>query len=95
MSLSALADDFEHVVELLKEHEGWKELPSLVLVGHSLGGAVVTEVAKRGRFGGKVLGFAVLDVVEGSAVEALGMMNSYLASRPKEFKGLEEGIEWQ
>ena len=56
---------------------------------------MVTEVAKRGNLGIKVLGFVVLDVVEGSAVEALGAMEGMLKGRPKGFSGVEEGIEWQ
>ena len=97
MALSALATDLESVISLLQEREGWTELPPLVLVGHSLGGAVVTEVAKRGKLGGRgkgILGFAVLDVVEGSAVEALSHINRYLAGRPEVFGGVEEGVEW-
>ena len=95
MSLSTLANDLEAVITLLQEKEGWAKLPPLVLVGHSLGGAVVTEVAKRGNLrDAKILGFAVLDVVEGSAVEALAHMNSYLASRPKVFGTVDEGVEW-
>ena len=42
------------------------ELPGLILVGHSLGGAVITDVAKSGKLGNDVLGYAVLDVVEGT-----------------------------
>lgn len=95
MSLSVLANDLESTVSLTREKMGWTELPSLVLVGHSLGGAIVTEVAKRGKWGPKVLGLAVLDVVEGSAMDALKDMNAYLASRPKRFESLEKGIEWQ
>ena len=44
---------------------GWQELPPLLLVGHSLGGAVVIEAAESGALGNSVLGYAVLDVVEG------------------------------
>jgi hypothetical protein len=63
-------------------------------VGHSLGGAVVTHVANKGSLGSKMLGYAVLDVVEGSAMEALQHMQSYLASRPKTFPSLPAAIEW-
>jgi protein phosphatase methylesterase 1 len=65
MSLEAFASDFEKVLKLVVEKMGWTEMPNLVLVGHSLGGAVVTHVAKEGRLGSKVLGYAVLDIVEG------------------------------
>lgn len=53
------------MVRLVQEKMGWDDLPGCILVGHSLGGAVVVEVAKGGALGDKVLGFAVLDVVEG------------------------------
>jgi len=66
----------------------------MVLVGHSLGGAVVTDVAKSGKLGTNVLGYAVLDVVEGSAMDALQSMQTYLSSRPAEFPSLSQGIEW-
>ena len=65
MSVEALAADLELVLAMTAEKMGWAELPALLLVGHSLGGAVVTHVAKAGKLGAKVLGFAVLDVVEG------------------------------
>ena len=73
---------------------GWKEMPSLILIGHSLGGAVVTDVAKGGELGNAVLGYAVLDVVEGSAMDALQSMQTYLSTRPVGFPSVESGIEW-
>lgn len=45
---------------------GWETLPDIVLVGHSLGGAVITDVAMIGDLGAKLLAYAVLDVVEGN-----------------------------
>ena len=65
LSLETLSDDLIHVIGLVKEKVAWPELPGLVLTGHSLGGAVVTEAAKSGRLGNAVLAYAVLDVVEG------------------------------
>ena len=67
LSLETLSDDLIHVIGLVKEKMAWSELPGLVLIGHSLGGAVVTEAAKSGRLGNAVLAYAVLDVVEGSS----------------------------
>lgn len=55
------------MVQLTKAKMGWEELPGMVLVGHSLGGAVVVDAAKQGKLGDKVLGYAVLDVVEGAS----------------------------
>lgn len=65
MSLTTLSQDTIIVIRLAQEKLGWPQLPSMILVGHSLGGAVMTEVAKSGALGDKVLGYAVLDVVEG------------------------------
>src|SRR5690606_21290646 len=66
----------------------------IILVGHSLGGAVVTDLAKTGRLGTSLLAYAVLDVVEGSAMDALQSMQTYLSTRPGGFASLQDGIDW-
>ena len=95
LSLETLAEDLVEMVLLVQARTEWKELPGMVLVGHSLGGAVVVEVAKGAKLGSKVLAYAVLDVVEGSAIDALQSMQSYLSTRPKTFPSVEAGIDWQ
>ena len=65
LSLETLSDDLIQVIRLTQEKMAWPEPPGLVLVGHSLGGAVVTEAAMSEQLGNAVLGYAVLDVVEG------------------------------
>ena len=65
LSLGSLSEDLVTIVRLTQMKMGWTDLPGLVLVGHSLGGAVVVDVAKRGKLGSAVLAYAVLDVVEG------------------------------
>jgi protein phosphatase methylesterase 1 len=82
------------VIDKTKTKMGWKEMPPLILIGHSLGGAVVTNVAKGGKLGNAVFGYAVLDVVEGSAMDALQSMQTYLSTRPVGFPSVESGIEW-
>lgn len=94
LSLDTLSTDLVTVINLTKAHMKWTNLPSLLLIGHSLGGAVVTNVAKDGNLGNAVLGYAVLDVVEGSAIDALQSMQTYLSTRPLGFPSLEAGIEW-
>jgi protein phosphatase methylesterase 1 len=94
LSLETLSADFLSVLEKTKSQMAWKEMPPLILIGHSLGGAVVTDVAKGGKLGNSVLGYAVLDVVEGSAIDALQSMQTYLSTRPVGFPSLESGIEW-
>ncbi|RUO96134.1 hypothetical protein BC936DRAFT_142567, partial [Jimgerdemannia flammicorona] len=62
---------------------------------NSMGGSVVTDVAHKQLLKPfHVLGLAVLDVVEGSAMEALSSMLSYLRTRPTQFRSLEQAIEW-
>ena len=94
LSIDVLGQDMVDMVALTQQKMGWKELPALVLVGHSLGGAVVTHVANTGLLGSKVLGYAVLDVVEGSAMEALKHMQAYLRTRPKLFDNLDAAVDW-
>lgn len=66
LSLPTLSQDLVDVILLTQKKMAWPELPGLVLIGHSLGGAVVTDVAANGQLGNAILGYAVLDVVEGA-----------------------------
>ena len=69
LSLETLSQDLFAVIRLTQEKLGWAELPGLLLIGHSLGGAVVTDLAMNGRLGDAILGYAVLDVVEGTSTQ--------------------------
>ena len=93
-SLRTLAEDVAFVVNAVKAHMMWTALPDIVLIGHSLGGAVVTEVAHARLLGNSLLAYGVLDVVEGSAMDALKSMDTYLSTRPRSFPSLTSGIEW-
>ncbi|KAL8728610.1 MAG: hypothetical protein Q9166_005263 [cf. Caloplaca sp. 2 TL-2023] len=93
-SVNVLSSDLSDAVKLVQAKLDWSQLPDTVLVGHSLGGAIVTELALRAALGSTVLGYAVLDVVEGSAMDALQQMNLYLGTRPKSFPSLASAIDW-
>ncbi|KAL4802723.1 Alpha/Beta hydrolase protein [Aspergillus unguis] len=94
LSLDTLSQDLLFVIGATQSKMGWETLPDVVLVGHSLGGAVITDLAKKGELGTKLLAYAVLDVVEGSAMDALQSMETYLSSRPSRFPSVASGIEW-
>lgn len=94
LSIEALSVDLLNMIHLTVTRMSWPQPPNMILVGHSLGGAVVTRVARDGSLGSRLLGFAVIDVVEGSAMEALKSMQSYLATRPASFASVEDAIDW-
>ncbi|CDW53684.1 protein phosphatase methylesterase 1 [Trichuris trichiura] len=70
-----------------------KAIRSIVLVGHSMGGAVAIEVARSKKLE-SLAGLVVIDVVEGSAIRSLGAMKGVLRSRPSSFASMEKAIEW-
>ena len=93
-SLPTMSADAETIISLTRAHFSWPSLPPTILIGHSLGGAVIVDLAHRRALGTSLVGFCVLDVVEGSAVEALGHMTTYLASRPAVFASEADAIHW-
>ncbi|GJP46038.1 hypothetical protein CLOM_g5379 [Closterium sp. NIES-68] len=67
--------------------------PAIVLLGHSMGGAVAVRVAEQHLLP-SLAGLVVVDVVEGTALASLGHMHAVLASRPSHFPSLEKAVEW-
>lgn len=94
LTLATLAADVAFVVDSVVTHLKLPDRPDMILIGHSLGGAVVVEVAHRRLLGPSLLGYGVLDVVEGSAMDALQSMDTYLSTRPQSFLSLASAIEW-
>ncbi|SPO34911.1 related to Protein phosphatase methylesterase 1 [Pseudozyma flocculosa] len=72
------------------------QMPSLILVGHSMGGSVVVSASEQLFRSGftRIAGVAVLDVVEGTAMDALEGMRSIVLSHPRGFDSVEQAIEW-
>ncbi|KAL6725635.1 hypothetical protein Aduo_007674 [Ancylostoma duodenale] len=71
-----------------------EEKPPLVcVVGHSMGGALAVHVVATNEIP-NVVGLVVIDVVEGSAMDALSGMSTFLRGRPASFESEERAISW-
>ena len=72
-------------------------LPRIILIGHSMGGAIATHVTRQApeRLNHilQISGLVVVDVVEGTALAALPSMEQYIQEIPKEFRTLEDAIK--
>ncbi|CAG5053533.1 unnamed protein product [Parnassius apollo] len=90
LNIDTLVRDVEQVILKLYNEEP----PPLILLGHSMGGAIAVRAAHSPVLDNYVQGIAVIDVVEGTAMEALASMQSFLRGRPTHFKSIEHAIEW-
>uniref|UniRef100_A0A8C6ZXQ0 Protein phosphatase methylesterase 1 n=1 Tax=Nothoprocta perdicaria TaxID=30464 RepID=A0A8C6ZXQ0_NOTPE len=89
LSAETMSKDVGDVVEAL-----YGDLPPpVMLIGHSMGGAIAVHTAAANLVP-SLLGLCMIDVVEGTAMDALNSMQNFLRSRPKTFKSLENAIEW-
>jgi len=88
LSSGALVNDTKNVLnELFTDG-----LPQIAIIGHSMGGAIGVRTALE--IVENVSSIVVLDVVEGTAIEALPRMKSILRLRPKIFDSVNEAISW-
>lgn len=69
------------------------EPPAIILIGHSMGGAIAVRVAAK-RALPTLAGVVVIDVVEGTAMASLVHMQRILANRQLHFPSVEKAIEW-
>lgn len=85
LSSERLVQDINNIIAALK-------LDNIILIGHSLGGAIAVQVSAT--ISDRIKGIMVIDVVEGTALSALSHMSSFLKNRPSRFTSEEEAIEW-
>ena len=73
---------------------------TFVIVGHSMGGAVAAKVSKalfspeNSDINERVVGLIIIDISEGTAIEALPHMGEIVNRRPKEFNSVTDAIKW-
>jgi protein phosphatase methylesterase 1 len=88
LSIDTLVQDVASLVnQLFKD----TNVP-IILVGHSMGGAIAAKACPLIR---NLAGLVVIDVVEGTALAALPAMQNILENRPKNFNSIEEAIQWR
>lgn len=90
LSAERLSSDVGEVFNALY---GDEDQPPVVLIGHSMGGAIAVHTVYRNLIP-TIIGLVVIDVVEGTALDALQSMQSFLRSRPPSFSNLPTAIEW-
>ncbi|XP_017771496.1 PREDICTED: protein phosphatase methylesterase 1 [Nicrophorus vespilloides] len=88
LSLEQLSED---VLQVIQSIYAGAAMPKIILIGHSLGGAVVVEVASKLE---NLAGVCVIDVVEGTALDSLSGMQSILRGRPSGFKSISHAVQW-
>uniref|UniRef100_A0A1L8DN22 Protein phosphatase methylesterase 1 n=1 Tax=Nyssomyia neivai TaxID=330878 RepID=A0A1L8DN22_9DIPT len=89
LSATTLATDVAKVIGTLYPDGN----PQIILVGHSMGGAIAAHLVHLNLVT-NLIGLTVIDVVEGTAMDALASMQSFLRSRPTFFKSIPHAIEW-
>ncbi|XP_059613015.1 protein phosphatase methylesterase 1 [Phlebotomus argentipes] len=89
LSATTLATDVARVLSILYPEDN----PAVILVGHSMGGAIAAHLVHLDLVK-NLIGLTVIDVVEGTAMDALASMQSFLRSRPTYFKSIPQAIEW-
>ncbi|XP_025085238.1 protein phosphatase methylesterase 1-like [Pomacea canaliculata] len=89
LSADRLSSDVRDIIETYFGDDP----PPVILIGHSMGGAIAVHVAVQ-QFISSLIGLCVIDVVEGTAMEALSSMQTFLRGRPKVFNSLDQAIEW-
>ena len=68
---------------------------SIVLLGHSMGGAIASKLAAEVQSsGGHLSGLIIVDIVEGRALSSLSHIESIINLKPKTFESVEKAIEW-
>ncbi|KAF7639148.1 Protein phosphatase methylesterase 1 [Meloidogyne graminicola] len=67
--------------------------PPLILIGHSMGGAIAIHIASSALLP-NILIVSAIDVVEGSAMASLNVMHQFLRERPQTFVSIEKAIEY-
>lgn len=93
LSVERQTRDIIGIYKAVFGEESEEEPPIVCVVGHSMGGALAVHVVATNEIPNMV-GLVVIDVVEGSAMEALSGMMTFLRGRPSSFVSEEQAVTW-
>lgn len=91
-SLDSFVNDTIFIINDLISRENL-QTNSIFLVGHSLGGSILTKVCHKLN-NTQVKGLIMFDIVEDTAVQALESMRSYVRNMPTNFKTLTDAVDY-
>ncbi|PVV04085.1 hypothetical protein BB560_001409 [Smittium megazygosporum] len=91
LSLTRLVSDSELLLKYLFNDS---KRP-IILVGHSMGGAVIVSLALSLQTSYDIAGIVVVDVVEGTAINSFQFAKSVLVLKRKSFPSIESAIKYQ
>lgn len=99
MSLEQLTLDFAFILNhFIQSKYPLHSNVEVYLIGHSLGGSVLTNLIKNKleliTKPDIIKGLVVIDIVEETAIKSLFAMQSYLNHLPREFNSIDECINW-
>ncbi|KRX09081.1 hypothetical protein PPERSA_01968 [Pseudocohnilembus persalinus] len=94
LSIETLIQDCSSVLDFVaKKYPD----PTIIIVGHSMGGSVAAKFCKhalQGQHASRIQGLIVIDVVEGTAMDALPFMEQIVSQRPSFFRNMQDVIKW-
>ena len=94
-SLDNFSKDLSFIIKNLPGFtENDTKIPSIILVGHSMGGAIAAHLSNDQNFPYSLACIAMLDVIEGSAMAALPAMKGVIEARPTMFSSYEDAVHW-
>eukprot|EP01016_Furgasonia_blochmanni_P052478 TRINITY_DN8372_c0_g1_i1.p1 TRINITY_DN8372_c0_g1~~TRINITY_DN8372_c0_g1_i1.p1 ORF type:complete len:491 (-),score=118.50 TRINITY_DN8372_c0_g1_i1:17-1366(-) len=73
--------------------------PTFIVIGHSMGGSIATKAVEKAiatvpSLEKRLQGLIVIDVVEGTAIDALPFMEQIVNAMPPVFKTIDSAIQW-
>lgn len=89
--LEELTADFSFVLDKFVQQYGSRQL---FFVGHSLGGAIMSNFLVKHENKCQVSGLVLIDIVEETAIRSLNAMPSFLRLRPKTFQLYDDAVDW-